>query len=177
MDFRWSFHKSHIFWLALSCVEISSLLSVSRLRYCCAACCMTDYFVIFRWSLRFDSKAKVLKPNPDDLIELMKKRQQQSFYGPLSGTNRVSWYQKKHSPTYHPDHHSIFISFFHLLRSIASSLFKLRAWQSFLHNFCPHPPWSTSWFEALHLVFHTFLYPITVFFLQHMPIPLQPVLL
>ena len=29
------------------------------------------------------------------------------------------------------DHHPIFISFFHLPRSIASSLFKLRAWQSF----------------------------------------------
>jgi len=39
-------------------------------------------------------------------------------------------YQKKHSPTtHHHDHHPIFISFFHLLRSIASSLFKLRAWQ------------------------------------------------
>ena len=55
----------------------------------------------------------------------------QSFYGPLSGTTRVSRYQKKHSPTQHPDHHPIFISFFHLLRSVASSLFKLRAWQSF----------------------------------------------
>jgi len=31
---------------------------------------------------------------------------------------------------HHPDHHPIFISFFHLPRSIASSLFKLRAWQS-----------------------------------------------
>jgi len=41
----------------------------------------------------------------------------------------VNWYQKKHSPTHHPYHHPIFISFFHLLRSIASSLFKLRAWQ------------------------------------------------
>jgi len=51
--------------------------------------------------------------------------------GPLSGTTRVSRYQKKHSPTRHPDHHSIFISFFHLPPSIASSLFKLRAWQSF----------------------------------------------
>ena len=40
-------------------------------------------------------------------------------------------FQKKHSPTHHPDHHPIFISFFHLPRSIASSLFKLRAWQSF----------------------------------------------
>jgi len=43
----------------------------------------------------------------------------------------VSWYQKKHSPTHHPDHHPIFISFFHLLQSIASFLFKLCAWQSF----------------------------------------------
>jgi len=44
---------------------------------------------------------------------------------------RVSRYQKKHSPIHHPNHHPVFISFFHLLRSIASSLFKLRAWQSF----------------------------------------------
>ena len=56
---------------------------------------------------------------------------QQALYGPLSGTTRVSRYQKKHSPTHHPDHHPIFISFFHVLRSIASSLFKLRALQSF----------------------------------------------
>jgi len=56
---------------------------------------------------------------------------QQPFYGPLSRTSRVSRYQKKHSPTHHPDHHPIFISFFHLPRSTASSLFKLRAWQSF----------------------------------------------
>ena len=44
---------------------------------------------------------------------------------------RVSRYQKKHSPTHHPDHHPIFINFFHLSQSIASSLLKLRAWQSF----------------------------------------------
>jgi len=43
----------------------------------------------------------------------------------------VSRYQKKHSPTHHPDHHLIFITFSHLLRSISSSLLKLRAWQSF----------------------------------------------
>ena len=49
----------------------------------------------------------------------------------MSGITRVSRYQKKHSPIHHPDHHPIFISFFHLPRSIASSLFKLRAWQSF----------------------------------------------
>ena len=57
-------------------------------------------------------------------------QQQQSFYGPLSGTTQVSRYQKKYSPAHHPDHHLIFITF-HLLRSITSSLFKLCAWQSF----------------------------------------------
>ena len=67
-----------------------------------------------------------------------KQQQQQSFYGPLSGTTRVSRYQKKYSPTHHPDHGLIFISFFRLLWSIASSLFKLCAWQS-LHNLCPSP--------------------------------------
>ena len=30
---------------------------------------------------------------------------------------------------------------------------------------------------SLHLIFHTFLHPISVFFSQHMPIPSQPVLL
>jgi len=50
---------------------------------------------------------------------------------PFVWTTQVSRCQKKHSPTHHPDHRPIFISFFHLPRSIASSLFKLRAWQSF----------------------------------------------
>jgi len=92
--------------------------------------------------------------------------QQQSFYGPLSGTTSVSWYQKKHSPTHHPDHHPVFISFFHLPRSIASSLFKLRAWQS-LHNPFLYPLSSTSWSGALHLIFHTFLHPISLLFAAH----------
>jgi len=100
-------------------------------------------------------------------------QQQQPFYGPLSGTTQMSRYQKKHWPTHHPDH-PIFISFFHLLRSIASSLFKLRVWQSFcttsFHVFFGLPlgleP-STSYS----------INPISVFFSQHMPIPLQPVLL
>jgi len=62
---------------------------------------------------------------------MVTQQQQRPFYSPLSGTTRVSRYQKKHSPTHHPDHHPIFINFFHLPWSIASSLFKLRAWQSF----------------------------------------------
>ena len=61
------------------------------------------------------------------IIHALQQQQQQSFYSPLSGTTRVSRYQKNHSPTHHPDHHPIFISFFHLLWSIASSLFKLCA--------------------------------------------------
>ena len=36
---------------------------------------------------------------------------------------------RRNTPTYHPDHYPI--SFFHLPQSIASSLFKLRGWQSF----------------------------------------------
>jgi len=42
----------------------------------------------------------------------------------------VSRHQKTHSPTHTcPDHQPSFISFLCLLRSIASSLFNLRAWQ------------------------------------------------
>jgi len=56
----------------------------------------------------------------------------QPFNGLLSGTTQVGPYQRKHSPTHtHPDHRTNFINFLHLLWSIASSLFNLRAWQSF----------------------------------------------
>ena len=55
----------------------------------------------------------------------------QPFNGLLSGTTRVGQYQKKHSPTHtHPDHRTSFIIFLYLQRSMASSLFSLRAWQS-----------------------------------------------
>ena len=50
----------------------------------------------------------------------------QPFNGPLSGTTRVSQYQKKHSPTHtHPDQQTSFINFLHLLRSIPASLLLL----------------------------------------------------
>jgi len=50
----------------------------------------------------------------------------------LSGTTRVSQYQKKHSPTHtYRDHQSSLICFLHLIRSLSSSLFNLHAWQSF----------------------------------------------
>jgi len=61
----------------------------------------------------------------------LQQQQQQPFYGPLSGKNPVEPVPEETLTTHHPDHHPIFISFFHLPRSIASSLFKLHAWQSF----------------------------------------------
>jgi len=45
-----------------------------------------------------------------------------------------------------------------------------------LHNLCPSFLWSTSWSGTLNFILHTFLHPIIVFFLQHMPIPSQPVI-
>jgi len=51
----------------------------------------------------------------------------QAFNGLWSETTWVDQYRKKHSPTYtHSDHQTSFINFFHLLQSIASSLFSLR---------------------------------------------------
>ena len=55
-------------------------------------------------------------------------QEQQPFNGRLSGTTRVGRYQKKHSPAHtHPGQHTSFITFLHLQRSTASSLFSLRA--------------------------------------------------
>jgi len=64
-----------------------------------------------------------------------------------------------------------------LLRSIASSLFNLCAWQSFCTTSLQVLFGSTSWPGTLQFILHGFLHPIIVFFLQHMPIPSQPVLL
>ena len=50
----------------------------------------------------------------------------------LTHTHNRGRHQKKHSPTHtHPNHRTSFINFLHFLQSIASSLFSLRAWQSF----------------------------------------------
>ena len=70
-------------------------------------------------------------PSTRSLLICEEQQQQRPFNGLRSGTTRVGWYQKKHSPTHtHPDHHAFFITFLHLQRSMASSLFNLRAWQS-----------------------------------------------
>ena len=50
----------------------------------------------------------------------------------LTGTTRVCQYQKKHSPTHtYRGHQSSLNYFIHLLRSMTSSLFNPRTWQSF----------------------------------------------
>jgi len=101
------------------------------------------------------------------------------FYGPLFGTTQVSPYQKEHSPTHtYPNHQSSFICFLHLMQSAASSLFNNYVTeQSLLYNLCPCFLWSTSWSGTVDFILYTFLHPIIVFFLQHMLIPSQPVLL
>ena len=61
-------------------------------------------------------------------IQQQQQQQQQPFNGRLSGTTRVGRYQKKHSPAHtHPGQRTSFITFLHLQRSTASSLFSLRA--------------------------------------------------
>ena len=58
-------------------------------------------------------------------------RHTQPFNGRWSGTTRVGQYQKKHSPSHtHPGNQTSFLNFLHLQRSMASSVFSLRAWQS-----------------------------------------------
>ena len=67
---------------------------------------------------------------PTNSIKALKALQQQRpFNGLRSRTTRVGRYQKKfYSPTHtHPDHRASFIIFLHLQRSMASSLFNLRA--------------------------------------------------
>jgi len=69
----------------------------------------------------------------------------------------------------HPDHQTSFINYIHLLRSIASSLFNLRAWQSSSTTFLQSPDslWSSSWSETLYFILHTFLHPNHHLFATH----------
>ena len=71
----------------------------------------------------------------------------------LSTTTQMSWYQKKHSPTHicHGHQWSL-ICFLHLLWSMASSLFNLRAWQSFPQSLSK---FSFVYLLAWHLQLHT----------------------
>ena len=98
-------------------------------------------------------------------VNYTQQQQQQPLYGPSSGTAWVN----THPPT---------ILIICLLPS--TTIYSILPVQTmclaiFLHNLSPCPVWSTSWSGALHLIFHTFLHPISVFFSQCIPIPLQPV--
>ena len=101
---------------------------------------------------------------------IMLQQQQQSLSGPLSRTVRVSRYQKKHSPTHHLDNHPVFISFFRLPRSTASSLFKLCAWlfaqplstSSLVWSPPPHIPYIS--LPSQCLLFATYAHTITACF-------------
>jgi len=88
----------------------------------------------------------------------------------LSGTTRVSRYQKKHSPTH--THRGLQSS---LLLSLSTTIHGILPIQStcftvFFHNLSPSFLWSTSWPGSLHFILHTFLHPIIISFSQHMPI-------
>ena len=62
------------------------------------------------------------------ILSHVQQQQIQPFNGRLSRTTRVGRYQKKHSPAHtHPGQRTSFITFLHLQRSMASSLFSLRA--------------------------------------------------
>ena len=95
----------------------------------------------------------------------------------LSRTTWVSQYQMKHSPTHtHRGHQSSIICFLHPLWSVASFLFNLCAWQSFSTisvQVLFGLPFGLRPFTSFSI--HFFIKSLS--FLQHMPIPSQPVLL
>jgi len=108
---------------------------------------------------------------PDLHTGLVHHTPQQPFYGPLSLTTRVSQYPP---PSWSSP------NLYQLLPSttIHSILpVQIACLAVFLHNLSPCPLWSTFWSGPLHLIFHTFLHPISVYFSQHIHIPSQPVLL
>ena len=66
-----------------------------------------------------------------DLLLLHTHTHTRPFNGLWSGTTRVGRYQKELSPTHtYPNQRASFITFLHLQRSMASSLFNLCGWQS-----------------------------------------------
>jgi len=89
----------------------------------------------------------------------------------------VRWYQKKHSPTHTYHGHQLSLSASSILYNHGILPVQFTYLIVFSHNLSPSFLWSTSWPGILHFILHTFLHPIIVFFLQHVPIPSQPVLL
>ena len=86
----------------------------------------------------------------------------QPFNGLWSGTTQVGQYQKKHSPTHtHPGHRTSFINFLYLLRSIASSVFSLHAWQS-CWTASPQVLFGLSLSWILYFILREFLHPVII---------------
>jgi len=93
----------------------------------------------------------------------------------LSGTTRVSWYQKKHSSTHAHRGHQSSLSAFFIYYDPWHPPYSIHMLYSLFPQSLSKSLWSTSWPGTLHFILHTFLHPIIVFFSQHKPIPSQPV--
>ena len=92
-----------------------------------------NWHYIPNWNSSFYYIFHVYRTNWRPILKLQQQQQQQQrpFNGLWSGTTRVGRYQKELSPTHsYPNQRASFIIFLHLQRSMASSLFSLRAWQS-----------------------------------------------
>jgi len=105
----------------------------------------------------------------------------QPFYGSLdlSRTTRVSLYQKKHSPTHICRGHQSVIPYLLPPSAMIHGTLPVQftCLTVFLHSLSQSFLWPTSWPCTLHFILHKFLHQTVVFFLQYMPIALQPVLL
>jgi len=115
--------------------------------------------------------------NQTHRTETQQQQQQQPFYGLLSGTTRVSQYQKKHSPTRtYSDHQSSFIIYYdpqhppcsiYMLDSLfaqsllKSSLVYLLAWYPPLHT-----PYTSSPNHCLLFITHAHTKPMQPVFLS-----------
>ena len=117
-DISWSILKYTKQWHPVDILNLIKLVAAVTAAFCCQLQKLAYLFIL---------------PNTEHTHT-------QPFHDPLSRTTRVGRYQKKHSPTNtHPDNQKSFINFLQLLRSTASSLFSLHAWQSF----------STTYFQVL----------------------------
>jgi len=120
-DSEWQWHQlGHMqVCTLLTTGNHASTSSLSFLQAGCPYCCPTNSVK----ALKATARKATLSSNTHTHTHT------QSLNGNLSGSTWVGRYQKKYSRTHtHPDHRTSFIIFLHLQRSMASSLFSLRAW-------------------------------------------------
>ena len=148
-------------WVISSCCE----------KLLCLIDCWQCFDVDDRKDSYTDTKAATLFTSQVQWWTNRPQQQQQLFYGLLSGTIWVSRYQKKHSPL-HISWSSTILNHLRpstMIHCILPVLFTCLT--VFLHYLSPSPHRSASWSATCYFILHTFLHPIIVFFLQHMPIP------